>query len=259
MQLFQQTTEFTDTLIKDSSKHGAQNYRPIKVPNSNVSKFNEVEELSSRDEKIVDELEGESIFSPIIKNETIRTKPNDIQFTEEIEMRSKESKVQQINIKRTKNSSTVNLISQNKLYDKENTRTQTKRDDNQEQRCISYNKEASDALENSKQLLDSSLTQISTQFVPNKNTTEQHTEENSLAVDSQSTEIIFDEIVNDGDPFKIDDNLERREEALSYYNFECDTICSKDDKAVDKTNENVSIKSKSILFQYKINIYNCFL
>ena len=102
MQLFQQTTEFTDTLIKDSSMHGAQNYRPIKVPNSNVSKFNEVEELSSRDEKIVDELEGESIFSPIIKNETIRTKPNDIQFTEEIEMRSKESKVQQINIKHTK-------------------------------------------------------------------------------------------------------------------------------------------------------------
>ena len=247
MQLFQQATEFTDTLIKDSSMHGAQNYRPIKVPNSNVSKFNEVEELSSRDEKIVDELEEESIFSPIIKNETIRTKPNDIQFTEEIEMRSKESKVQQINIKRTKNSSTVNLISQNKLYDKENTRTQTKRDDNQEQRCISYNKEASDALENSKQLLDSSLTQISTQFVPNKNTTEQHTEENSLVVDSQSTEIICGEIEKDGDqnePFKIDDNLERGEEALSYYNFECDTICSNDNKVAEKTYKNVSTKLK---------------
>ena len=247
MQLFQQTTEFTDTLIKDSSMHGAQNYRPIKVPNSNVSKFNEVEELSSRDEKIVDELEGESIFSPIIKNETIRTKPNDIQFTEEIEMRSKESKVQQINIKRTKNSSTVNLISQNKLYDKENTRTQTKRDDNQEQRCISYNKEASDALENSKQLLDSSLTQISTQFVPNKNTKEQHTEENSFVVDSKSNERIFDVIVQDGEQdksLKIDNDLKREEEALSYYNFECDTICSNDNKVGEKTYENVSIKSK---------------
>ena len=43
-------------------------------------------------------------------------------------------------------------------------------------------------------MLDSSLTQISTQFVPNKNTKGQHTEENSLVVDSQSTENIFDEL-----------------------------------------------------------------
>ena len=41
------------------------------------------------------------------------------------------------------------------------------------------------------------------------------------------------------DPLKIDDNLEKGKEALSYYNFECDTICSNDKKSVEKTYENV--------------------
>ena len=35
--------------------HGSQNYIPIKVPNSNVIKFNEVEDFSSRNENNVDE------------------------------------------------------------------------------------------------------------------------------------------------------------------------------------------------------------
>ena len=224
--------------------HDVQNYSQIKVPNSNVSKFNEVEEFSSRDEKIVDEFAAESIFSPIIKNESIRTKANDVQFTEEIEMRGKESKVQQINIKSTKNSSTANLISQNKLCDKENTKTHTKRDDNQEQRCISYNKEASDALENTTQSSDNSLTQIPTQFVSNKHILEKHMDKNSFVISQQSTKRPFDKAVSDiiqDNSTKNDGDLEREDMALNYYNNEIEIATTKDSKIQQKNNKEVSI------------------
>ena len=224
--------------------HDVQNYSQIKVPNSNVSKFNEVEEFSSRDEKIVDEFAADSTFSPIIKNESIRTKANDIQFTEEIEMRGKESKVQQINIKSTKNSSTANLISQNKLCDKENTKTHTKRDDNQEQRCISYNKEASDALENTTQSSDNSLTQIPTQFVSNKHILEKHMDKNSFVISQQSTKRPFDKAVSDiiqDNSTKNDGDLEREDMALNYYNNEIEIATTKDSKIQQKNNKVVSI------------------
>ena len=225
--------------------HGVQNYSPIKVSNSNVSKVNEVEqEFLSRDEKIVDELGSESIFSPIIKNETIGTKANDIQFTEEKEMRGKESKVQQINIKSTKNSSSANLISQNKLCDKENTRTQTDLEDNQEQRCISYNKGASDALENTIPSLDSSLTQIPTQFVANKHILEKRMDKNLFTVSSQSTKKPSDKAVNDklqDESVRNDDNLERAEEAFHYYNFEGDTVTTENTIKEKENRTEVSI------------------
>ena len=225
--------------------HGVQNYSPIKVSNSNVSKVNEVEqEFLSRDEKIVDELGSESIFSPIIKNETIGTKANDIQFTEEKEMRGKESKVQQINIKSTKNSSSANLISQNKLCDKENTRTQTDLEDNQEQRCISYNKGASDALENTIPPLDSSLTQIPTQFVANKHILEKRMDKNLFTVSSQSTKKPSDKAVNDklqDESVRNDDNLERAEEAFHYYNFEGDTVTTENTIKEKENRTEVSI------------------
>ena len=222
--------------------HGARNYIPIKVPNSNVSKFNEVEEFSSRDEKKVDELVEKSIFSPIIKNETIRTEANDIQFREETEMKEIESKVQQINIKRTKNSSpTANLISPNKLSDKENTRTTTERDNNQAQRCISYKEEASDALENSTELLDGSLTQIPSQFVSNKSNRAQVMNENSFVVRSKPSQTASDEIANPGirnDSLKNDSALKG---TFIEHDLECNRLCSKDTEARDKNVEIVRI------------------
>ena len=224
--------------------HGSQNYIPIKVPNSNVIKFNEVEDFSSRNENNVDEFVEKSIFSPIIKNEAIRTKANDIQFREETEMRGKESKVQQINIKSTKNSSTANLISQNKLCDKENTKTHTKRDDNQEQRCISYNKEASDALENTTQSSDNSLTQIPTQFVSNKHILQKHMDKKSFVVSQQSTKRPFDKAVSDtiqDDSTKNDNDLERVDMTLNYYNNKVEMTTTKAFKIQQENNKEVSI------------------